>query len=181
MLHLDRLLHSHHPLSQAVRFLVVGGTGVVVNLVVIVVCNKVGPDSHTTAIGLPLTAYSVRWYHLFATVAFLISNASNFALNRSWTFRTTEHAHWLTEYWPSLVAGLVGLVLNLGVLTLLLHPDSFLGLSTSFFDDSSGLRTRLYWAQLIALAVVTPLSFVLNRYWAFGSGLESRKDVGAAL
>ncbi|MCZ4498259.1 MAG: hypothetical protein JWQ74_812 [Marmoricola sp.] len=168
-------------MSQAVRFLAVGGTGVVVNLLVIVACNKVGPDPHLVALGLPLTDYSIRWYHVFATIAFLISNASNFALNRGWTFRTKEHAHWFTEYWPSLVAGLVGLALNLGVLTLLLHPDSVVGLSTSVFDDSSGLRTRLYWAQLIALAVVTPLSFVLNKYWAFGAVLDSRKDVGASL
>lgn len=157
-------------MSQAVRFLAVGGSGTVVNLLVIFLCNKLGPDPVHTAVDLPGIAYNVRWYHAFATLAFLVANLSNFQLNRSWTFRTTQHANWLEEYWPSLVAGLVGLALNLGVLTLLLHPGSFLSLP-DYFDDSSGLRTRLYWAQFIALGVVTPFSFVLNKYWAFDSVL----------
>lgn len=157
-------------MSQAFRFLVVGGSGLVVNLLVIFACNKLGPDPVHTALDLPGISYNVRWYHWFATLAFLVANLSNFQLNRSWTFRTTLHANWLEEYWPSLVTGLVGLVLNLGVLTLLLHPHSFLSLP-DYFDDSSGLRTRLYWAQFIALGVVTPFSFILNKYWAFDSVL----------
>ena len=44
-----------------------------------------------------------------------------------------------------------------------MHPGSPFALSTAFFDDSTGFRTRLYWAQLIAIAIVTPLSFVLNK------------------
>jgi len=157
-------------MSQAVRFLAVGGSGLVVNLLVIFLCNKLGPEPAATALGLPAVDYSVRWYHAFATLAFLVANLSNFQLNRSWTFRTTQHANWLEEYWPSLVAGLVGLALNLAVLTLLLHPHSVLSLP-EFFDNSSGLRTRLYWAQFLALAVVTPFSFILNKYWAFDSVL----------
>ena len=174
MLSLNRILHSHHPLSQAVRFLFVGGTGTVINLVVVVICNKIGPDSHTIAVDLPAIDYNVRWYHVFAVVAFMVANLSNFQLNRSWTFRTSKHARWLEEYWPSLVTGLVGLVLNLGVLTALLHPGSPVSLSPHFFDDSSGLRTRLYWAQLIALAIVTPFSFVLNKFWTFDAVLGQR-------
>ena len=30
-------------------------------------------------------------------------------------------------------------------------------------------RTRFYWAQLIQIALVTPLSFVLNKIWTFSS------------
>lgn len=149
----------------------VGGTGAVVNLLVVVLCNKVGPSAHAVAVDLPAIDYNVRWYHVFATLAFLVANLTNFQLNRSFTFQTSAHARWLTEYWPSLVSGLVGLVLNLAVLTALLHPGSAVGLSTHVLDDSSGLRTRLYWAQLIALVVVTPVSFVLSRYWTFGAAL----------
>jgi putative flippase GtrA len=172
---LNRLLHSHHPASQAFRFLAVGGTGLVVNLAVVVFCNKVGPDPAKIALDLPVIAYNVRWYHVFAIAAFLVANLTNFQLNRSFTFRTSRHATWFEEYWPSLGTGLGGLVLNLGVLTALLHPDSFLSLSTHVFDGSSGLRTRLYWAQFIALLVVTPFSFFLNNYWTFGAVL-GRQD-----
>lgn len=185
MLKLDRIIHSHHPVSQAVRFLAVGGTGLVVNLLVIVICNKVGPSAHRIAWDLPGIDYNVRWYHVFATIAFFAANLSNFQLNRVWTFRTTAHARWIDEYWPSLVTGLVGLVLNLVVLTALLHQGSPIALSPHFFDDSSGLRTRLYWAQFAALIVVTPFSFVLNKYWTFGAVLghpdRVRTPVGSPL
>ncbi|MET3963863.1 putative flippase GtrA [Marmoricola sp. OAE513] len=173
-----RIFHSEHPATQVIRFMAVGGIGLVVNLLVIVLCNKLGPDSHGVAIDLPnAVEYNVRWYHVFAVIAFFAANASNFWFNRTYTFRTTAHAHWFSEYWPALLTGLIGLALNLGVLTLLLHPGSFLSLSPDFFDDSSGLRTRLYWAQFIALVVVTPLSFVVNKYWAFGAVLRKPDHV----
>jgi putative flippase GtrA len=88
---LNRLLHSHHPASQAFRFLAVGGTGLVVNLAVVVFCNKVGPDPAKIALDLPVIAYNVRWYHVFAIAAFLVANLTNFQLNRSFTFRTSRH------------------------------------------------------------------------------------------
>ena len=74
--------------------------------------------------------------------------------------------------WPDVgnVADIdVALVANLAILTLLLHPNSPVSLPTSVFDDSTGFRTRLYWAQLIAIAVVTPLSFLLNKVWTFSA------------
>ena len=55
------------------------------------------------------------------------------------------------------------------ILTLLMHPQSPLTLPPAIFDDSTGFRTRLYWAQLITIAVVTPLSFVLNKLWTFSA------------
>jgi putative flippase GtrA len=42
-------------------------------------------------------------------------------------------------------------------------------LSPTFFDDSTGFRTRFYWAQLITIAIVTPLSFLLNKVWTFSA------------
>jgi putative flippase GtrA len=155
------------------RFGLVGGTGVVVNLLVVVLGNKLGADPHRVATDLPLTDFNIRWYHYYATLAFIAANLWNFQLNRWWTFRSSVHAGWLEEYVPFLVVGLAGLVVNLGLLTLMLHPGSALALPSDVFDDSSGLRTRLYWAQLIAVGVVTPLSFVLNKLWTF-SAVRSR-------
>lgn len=166
-------------LAMLVRFGIVGGTGVVVNMVAIIVCNKLGPGAHTVALDLPLTDYNVRWYHVYATVAFLVANLWNFQLNRSWTFRSTLHAPWLREYLPFMVSGLLALAVNLGLLTLLLHPGSPLELSPRVFDDSTGFRTRLYWAQLIAIAVVTPFSFVINKFWTFSSVLGMSREEAA--
>ena len=158
------------------RFGLVGATGVVVNLLVVIACNKLGPDPHRIAVGLPLTDFNVRWYHDYATIAFLVANLWNFQLNRVWTFHSSVHAPWLKEYVPFLVVGLVGLLANLGLLTLMLHPGSPLALPRDVFDDSSGFRTALYWGQLIAICIVTPLSFVLNKLWTFSAVRRRPRD-----
>ena len=51
-----------------------------------------------------------------------------------------------------------------------MHPGSFMHLPTRVLDNSTGLRTMLYWGAAIVIAVVTPLSFVLNKLWTFRGG-----------
>ena len=160
--------HGHNWILL-LRFGLVGGSGVLVNLLVVVLCNKLGPDENGIFAGLPVTDFNVRWYHVFATLAFLVANVWNFQLNRLWTFRSAKHAGWVREYLPFLSVGLLAHLVGLGILTLLLHPASWLALSPTFFDDSTGFRTRLYWAQLIQIIVTTPVSFVLNKLWTFSS------------
>jgi putative flippase GtrA len=111
----------------------------------------------------------VRWYHVYSTLAFLVANLWNFQLNRTWAFQSSRHAGWWKEYWPFLAVGLLGQAVGLLLLTALMHPQSPVALPTSVFDDSSGLRTRLYWAQLIVIGMVMPLSFVLNKVWTFNA------------
>lgn len=153
---------------QLFRFGLVGGSGVLVNMVVYVLVTKFGPDAHGVFIDLP-GRFNVRWYHLFSTLAFLIANAWNFGLNRRWTFRSSAHARWWREYPPFLAVGFLGQLLTLAIMTLLLNPTSPLALPISFFDSSTGLRTPEYWAQLIAIAVVTPVSFIANKLWTFAA------------
>ena len=151
------------------RFALVGASGVVVNLATLVLVKRLGPDPDDPIIGLPFSDYNVRWYHVYSTIAFLVANLWNFQLNRSWTFRKGRHKAWWREYWPFVAVGLLGQLVGLVLLTLLMHPHSPIALPTSVFDDSTGLRTRLYWAQLIVIAVVTPISFVLNKLWTFAA------------
>ena len=160
--------HGHNWILL-LRFGLVGGSGVLVNLAATVVANKLGPDEDGVALGLPLTDFNIRWYHVFSTIAFLVANLWNFQLNRRYTFRSTKHAGWFREYLPFLSVGIMGQLVGLGILTLLMHPGSWFSLSPEFFDDSTGLRTRFYWAQLITIALITPLSFVLNKLWTFSS------------
>ena len=171
--------HGHNWLLLF-RFGVVGFSGVFVNLLVTVLVNKVGPDEDGIFLGLPLTDYNVRWYHVFSTAAFLVANLWNFQLNRLWTFRSAKHSGWLREYVPFLTVGLLAQVVGLGVLTLLMHPNSPLALPPAIFDDSTGFRTRMYWAQLITIAVVTPISFVLNKIWTFSAVRGKHKVAGTA-
>lgn len=175
-----RSLIRHRGVRQLVKFGLVGGTGVVVNLIAVIVCNKLGPDPHGIAADIPWSRFNVRNYHVYATIAFLVANLWNFQLNRAWTFRTSKHASWLSEYGPFLLTGLFALAGNLAVLTALLHPGSPLALPQGYFDDSSGLRNRLYWGQLIAVVVVTPVTFLVNKYWTFTAGTVSAAAAAAA-
>ena len=151
------------------RFGVVGVSGVVVNMIALIVANKLGPAHDQALFGLPFGDFNVRWYHVFSTIAFVVANVWNFQLNRSWAFKSSGHAGWWKEYWPFLAIGMLGQAVGLLLLTSLMHPGSVLSLPTSVLDDSTGFRTRLYWAQLIVIAVVTPLSFVLNKLWTFNA------------
>ncbi len=149
------------------RFGVVGLSGVLVNMLALIVVYKMGPAHEEPIVGLPFSEFNVRWYHVYSTIAFLVANLWNFQLNRSWAFQSASHARWWKEYWPFLAVGLLGQAVGLLLLTALMHPGSPVALSTAVFDDSSGFRTRLYWAQLTVIVMVTPLSFVLNKLWTF--------------
>lgn len=167
---LDRLGPRHRRnVVQLARFGLVGACGVVVNLATLVVVKKLGPHFEDALVAIPGTDYNLRWYHVFSTIAFLVANLFNFQLNRSWTFRSSRYAGWWREYWPFLAVGLGAQLVGLVVLTMLMHRGSPLSLPHEVFDDSSGLRSRLYWSQLIVILLVTPLSFVLNKLWTFAA------------
>lgn len=165
----DLLARHRHNVVLLGRFGVVGASGVLVNLVTLILVKKLGPGFDEAVFALPLGEFNLRWYHVYSTVAFFVANLWNFQLNRSWTFRSAGHSPWIREYLPFLAVGLAGQAIGLALLTALLHPHSPLSLPTDVFDDSTGFRTRLYWAQLIVIGVVTPLSFVLNKLWTFAA------------
>lgn len=171
---MERLRHylfvrHRHNWGLLFRFGLVGGSGVLVNLLVTIVLKRTGPHFEDIAINLPLTEFNVRWYHLFSMASFLVANLTNFQLNRVWTFRSARHSTWLHEYGPFLAVGLAAQMVGLAILTLLMHPDSLLALPSDVFDNSTGLRTKLYWGQLIVITVTVPISFVLNKVWTFSS------------
>ena len=164
-------------LGLLARFGVVGGSGVVVNLLTLVVLRRIGPHFDEAVVGLGASDFNLRWYHVYSTIAFLVANLSNFQLNRTWTFQSSRHSRWWHEYWPFLVVGLGGQVVGLALLTLLMHPYSPVSLPAGVFDDSSGLRSRLYWSQLIVIGLVMPMSFVFNKLWTFAAVRTGRLDL----
>jgi putative flippase GtrA len=166
-LHHFLFVRHRHNWVQLGRFALVGASGVLVNMLTLIVVKKLGPDAREAIVGIPFTDFNVRWYHVYSTIAFLVANLWNFQLNRSWTFRSSHRAVWWREYLPFFIVGLLGQLVGLVLLTLLMHEGSPLHLPEAIFDNSTGLRTGLYWAQLIVIAVVTPVSFVLNKLWTF--------------
>jgi len=169
-----RLLARHRDsLGQLVKFSLVGISGVVVNLLVAYAAKRVAPliwaSAHEENVWWPIpgTQFSIRWYMVFSMVAFVVANLSNYQLNRMWSFRSQHHAGWFRELGPFFLVGLVaqclGMVLEFG----LMHPGSPIGLPSSVFDNSTGLRTKWYWAHLIMICVTIPISFLLNKFWTF--------------
>ncbi len=176
-LHEFLFVRHRHNWLLLLRFAAVGVSGVLVNLLTLVVVKKLGPGFNQAIVPVPGTDFNVRWYHVYSTIAFLVANLWNFQLNRTWTFRTSKHARWWHEYWPFLAVGLLGQVVGLVLLTLLMHLDSPIHLSPTLLDGSTGFRTRLYWAQLIVIVVVTPISFVLNKLWTFAAVRTHHPDL----
>ncbi|MFW6598369.1 GtrA family protein [Propionibacteriaceae bacterium Y2011] len=160
--------HRHNWLLL-IRFGLVGGSGVLVNMLVAVICNKVGPFHDAVVVPIPGTEFSIRWYHAYFLISFLVANLWNFQLNRMWTFKSSKHAPWLSEYGPFLAVGLVAMAIGQLIITSLMNPTSPVALPTDLLDDSTGLRTRYYWAQLIAVFFTIPVSFLVNKVWTFRS------------
>ncbi len=168
----DLYARHRHSLRQFVKFGVVGGSGVVVNMIVAIIMNKAhGGTQHAFDVVWPIpgTAYNVRFTVLVWIVGFLVANVWNFQLNRSWTFRSSGKARWWAEFWPFLAVGSVAAILGMFIKVALTNPTSPLYLSSGYFHEGSGLHSREYWAQIITILVTMPINFVVNKLWTFRS------------
>ena len=158
-------------LRQFIQFGIVGGSGVVVDQAVNYVSKKnaeiAGISEHDAFINLLGTQFNIRWYHVFVTLGFLVANTWNYQLNRMWTFKGTNPRSWWRGFFPFLLAGLGAFLIRLVLMTLFMNPGSPISLPTDILDDSSGLRTKFYWASAISILVAMPVNFVINKLWTF--------------
>lgn len=132
-----RVRHGlRHPRNwlQLVRFGVVGASGYVVNLGVFALAvHGAGID-----------------YRIAAVLAFLVSVASNFWLNRRWTFAARAgHAGFQAARFLTVSVG--AFLFSYAVLLALV--------------EGAGLPEVL--AQAIAIVTATPLSFLGQKLWSF--------------
>ncbi len=170
----DRYRNS---LRQLVKFGAVGGSGVVVNMIITVIMNKLNGGSinaQNVLWSIPGTDFNVRFTALVWIVAFFIANLYNFQLNRSWTFRSSKHAAWWQEFWPFLAVGSVAAAVGLVIKLALTNPNSPLFLPEPYFHEAAGLNSREYWAQLIAVVITMPINFIVNKLWTFRAVRSSR-------
>ncbi len=160
-------------MRQFVKFGLIGGAGVVVNMITVAISHNIGFHVFGSADSdpfwpIPGTAFSVRNYHVYAIIAFLVANMFNFVWNRYWTFRTEARAPFAKEFFPFLLVGSLAQLVGLVILTLLQNPTSPLYLGHPFFtSDGPAWTKRLYWAQLIQIVAVMPVNFVVNKLWTF--------------
>ncbi|MDU0478296.1 GtrA family protein [Staphylococcus chromogenes] len=156
---------------QFIMFGIVGGSGAVVNMAVIYVVSKLclwtnGVEYDHALLNLAGTQFNVRAYHLYQTIAFLVANVWNYQLNRIWTFGKMNKRSWLRGFFPFLATGIFAFFVQVGLMTALINPTSPITLP-AFLDDSSGLRSRLYWATAISIVLAMPVNFIINKLWAF--------------
>lgn len=170
---------------EFLQFGIVGGSGFVVNLAATVALAKIftaaGAQQGSALFPLFVMDKNFRVYHLISTLAFVIANVWNFELNRAWTFRKGGKSS-RTRFARYFLIGAVAQIVGLWLLTLLMNPHTIIGLPRDVFDSSTGLRTPLYWSQLIQIVLTMPVSFVLQKLWTFGAqdAPASGEPAGAA-
>ena len=84
-------------LRQFGKFGMVGGMGVLVNMAVAFVLNKLhGGTRYAQQViwSIPGTPYNIRFTVLVWIGAFLVANLVNFLLNRHWTFKGARAPFW---------------------------------------------------------------------------------------
>jgi putative flippase GtrA len=159
-----------HVLRQFVKFGLVGGAGVVVNMAVAIGMNKLNGgtiNAQRILFAIPATPFNFRFTSLVWIVGFLVANLFNYQLNRSWTFRGTRHAPWFTEFWPFLAVGSAAALIGLFLKVALTNPSSPIYLPEPWFHENAGLQSREYWAQLITIFFTMPVNFLVNKLWTF--------------
>ena len=128
-------------LAQFVKFSFVGASGVVVNLVVF---------NATLFVSRLATGHSsTAAEYLGNFLGFVVSVLTNYYLNRRWTFRSSGAVK--TELPKFVTVSIIAYLVNLGVFTVARH----------------GLHLDDNVSQVIAIACVMPINFVLNKLWSF--------------
>ncbi|WGT46311.1 GtrA family protein [Tessaracoccus lacteus] len=161
-----------HSMRQFVKFAVVGGTGVLVNMLVAVVMNRLNGGSanaQNIVWAIPGTPFNIRFTALVWIGGFLVANLYNFQLNRWWTFRSAAAAGWWKEFWPFLAVGSAAAAVGLVIKIALTNPSSPVYLPEPWFHEEAGIHSREYWSQLIAIVITMPINFVVNKLWTFRS------------
>ncbi|WP_049192400.1 GtrA family protein [Corynebacterium striatum] len=164
--------------GQFIKFGVVGGSGVLVNQAVFIATKKIfdsafGLHYYDPFWAIPFTDFNIRWYNVFAFIAFLVANIWNYQLNRKWTFGSVEKVSWLRGFFPFLITGVGAMIVSQIVMVALINTNSPVQLPSDIFDDSSGLRNKSYWANAISIVVAMPINFVINKLWTFRSKPKS--------
>lgn len=150
---------------EGVFFALVGASGIVVNNATMVVLNRYLPFDPYAALAA-VGGLSIVVYHVYSMICFVVANLSNYTLNRLVTFRYPTRSK-VSGGVMYLLAGLAAQAVSLSIATYLLSPWSPLHSPALGLDGSTGFRTPLYWAHLIATILSVPVSFVLAKKLAF--------------
>ncbi|WP_040157440.1 GtrA family protein [Nigerium massiliense] len=159
---------------QFLKFGLVGGSGVLVNMFVAFLMNKANGgtvNAQRVVWGpIPGTAFNIRYTLLVWIGGFLVANVWNFLLNRHWTFAKDDTmAPFWKELWPFFTVGSIAAAVGAVIKIALTNPTSPIYLPDPWFHESTGLQSREYWSQLLAIVFTLPINYVINKLWTFRS------------
>jgi putative flippase GtrA len=172
---------SKDTVAKFIKFCFIGGSGVVVNTLVMILLHKLngGPENGGDEIfNIPLTDFWVRYRNLVFLASFLVANLWNYLLNRRYTFKDTYRGM-LSGYGYFLAVGTLGAVIGLVLQVVLTHHSSPLFLPDPWFTAEGTWRSRELWAQLIAVLISTPINFVATKLFALPERKTKSKGVSS--
>lgn len=120
--------------GQFWKYCLVGASGFIVNLLVF---------------SIMVSAFDAH-YWMAGTVSFAVAVTNNFALNRYWTFGSSERDIF-SQATRFLVISVTSWALNMMLLRLFIEDGNF----------------NQYVAQTLAIGMVTVLNFTGNKLWSF--------------
>ena len=143
--------------KRFLQFAIVGGSGVVVNLVVVLIATQwvfAGLASETMVTNYALVA------------GIVVSIFTNFIVNDRWTWGDREKGgrkiDWARRcrdfYIASAVAGGVQLLVSSTFVR-------FVQIDATFILEGPALTAGL--ASLVGIAIATPINYVVNHFWTF--------------
>lgn len=166
----DLVARYGNSIAQFIKFGFVGGSGVLVNMVVLIAMHKLnGGSANAQQIlwSIPGTDFNLRFTNVAWFVPFVVANVWNFQLNRWWTFKSSKHAGWWAEFWPFFAVGSVAMIVGAFLKLAMTNPTSPFYLPEPWFHEDRGLQSREYWSQLIAIMLTLPINFIVNKLWTF--------------
>lgn len=146
-------------LRQFVKFCIVGASSTLIDFAVFLLLIE---GFHLgSRLGNPALARI-----LAASASFLVAVSNGFFWNNRWTFRKSEEAGAGNRYAKFLVTNMIGLGLNLLILSLVAHliPREISGLLASHLHDPEG-----FIGKLAATGVVVFWNFTASKYWTFAN------------
>ncbi len=158
-----------HVVRQFIKFGIVGGAGVLVNMLTAVLLNKLngGTVNAQRPLFHLLGPYFFRYTNFVWLGGFVVAVVFNFVLNRYWTFRHGAKAPFFKEFWPFFAVGAVAAAAGFFIKMAFTNPTSPIYLPEPWWHENSGLQSREYWSQLLTIVITMPINFVVNKLWTF--------------
>jgi len=124
--------------KRFLKFLVVGGTGFVVHLVIL----------------YSLTELCHLWYILSAIIAVVLAATNNYLINHHWTFREQQEAN------PNLFRGWMRYLVAIGVV------ETIYLAMLAFFTETLGIWYVV--SAAIAIGMTSVIRFAITSKWVWG-------------